>query len=153
MEQELTHALGEIVGIDCTRAQNPYGSTLVLDFGELSLPEDALPKERPRGWRRLTVYSPWRVQSQREIAFDWNVDGGAAGILPSLVRALVGATVVGFSTALPAWDLAIDFSNGLKLVVFGDFDDDRDTAWFITGTDGMSLSACPRARPLPESGT
>jgi hypothetical protein len=153
MGQDLEQILSQIVGLPCSRAQNPFGSTLTLDFGELILPKDALPKEKPRGWRRLTVYSPWRVQDDREILFDWNVDGGTRGMLPALVQMLVGSTVNSAATTLPAWDLTVDLSNGLRLCVFGDFDDAREAAWFITGSDGMAISARPRARPLPKTGS
>lgn len=149
MEQQLKHALSEIVGLRCAQAQNPYGSTLILDFGTMTLPQGALPHEKARGWRRLTVYAPWRVESAHEVLFDWNVDGGAKGMLGSLAQALTGTEVVATSTAPPAWDLVVDFSSKVRLLVFGDFNDDRDAAWFITGTDGMSISARPLARPLP----
>lgn len=153
MEQDLKRALSEIVGLRCAQAQNPFGSTLVLDFGALTLPKDALPREKPRGWRRLTVNSPWRVQSDEEVLFDWNVTGGSEGMLGPLVQSLSGDSVLAGWTTSPAWDLVLDFSRNVRLVVFGDFDDDRKAAWFITGTDGTSVSAEPQARPLLRDGS
>jgi len=153
MGRDIEDMLRDINGLRCAKAKNPFGSTLILDFGELLRPRDSLPNEKPRGWRRLTVYSPWRVQTNSEILFDWNVDGGAKGLLLQLLKPLEGLTVSSAIAKPPAWDLAIGFSNGLHLVVFGDFDDEREDAWFITGIDGSLAAARPRSRPLPTQDT
>lgn len=38
-----------------------------------------------------------------------------------------------------------------ELVVFGDFDDGREAAWFITGSDATSVYACQQAQRLVAS--
>ena len=147
MDDDILQVVSSLVGLRCSQAGNPIGSLLTLDFGEMSLPKDPLPKEVPIGWRVLTVYSPWRVQDEREVLFDWTIDGGAKGILRSLVKELEGATVLAAATSPPAWDLVVRFSNGASLQVFGDDGNGRTQAWFIIGTDGTDVSARPRARP------
>src|SRR5436309_2202733 len=148
MTLDLHTTLREIIGWPCVRAQNPHGSIISLDFGKLELPKDALPKEQPTGRRSITVYSPSRVEDDAAIHLDWNVDGGPDGRLRDLIRVFEEQQLVSADTEAPAWDLRMIFSNGLRLVVFGDFDDERDVAWFVTGTDGLMLSARPIARPL-----
>jgi hypothetical protein len=148
-DAQIKKSIAGIVNMRCTQSRNPIGSTLVLDFGPVALPRSPVPGEKPRGERRLTVYSPWRVQSDQEIVFDWNVDGGAGGRLPALVGALENANVRRVETRPPGWDLEVDFDNGLTLVVFGDVEDERDVAWFILDADAAAFSARPRVRPLP----
>ncbi|MFL5613008.1 MAG: hypothetical protein ACJ796_05040 [Gemmatimonadaceae bacterium] len=148
MTSDLHVALREIIGWPCVRAQNPHGSIISLDFGTLELAKDAVPKELPTGRRSITVYSPWRVEDDAAIHFDWNVDGGATGRLRELIRVFEGLQVVSTAAKAPAWDLRVVFSNGLCLVVFGDFHDERDFSWDLNGTDGLMLSARPIARPL-----
>ena len=148
MRDSVQASVAELIGVECVQALNGYGSILTLDFGDLSLPADAVPQEQPRGWRSLTVYSPWRVENGQEILFDWNVDGGVAGKLPELVKTLVGGVVAEVSTAPPGWDLTLRFDDNLKLVVFGDSTDDRDDAWFILSIDGTTVAAIPRVRSL-----
>ena len=129
-------------------AENPYGSILSLDFGALTLRKGDEPTAKTHGWRHLTVLSPWRLQSADEIIADWNVDGGANGKLHQLIQGLVGDTVVSAQTSGPAWDLALQWVSGLTLSVFGDATDDRDSAWFILGSDGIEASAVPILREL-----
>jgi hypothetical protein len=138
----------EIAGQKCERASNPHGSILSLDFGPLSLRPDEAPDSTPHGWRHLTVLSPWRLQTDREVISDWNVEGGAEGYVTSTLKLLIGQKVVSVETEPPAWDLRIRWENGLTLVVFGDCTDDRDDAWFILGTDGVEIGATPAVRPI-----
>lgn len=149
MTSTVQELVSQIVGTSCEVAENPYGSILSIDFGPLGLGPDDSADARMHGWRHLTVSSPWRVQDDHEILFDWNVDGGANGLLPRLLSLLVGQTVVSAFTKPPAWDLVLRFAGGFQLVVFGDRDDNRDDAWFILGTDGAKATARPVVRPLP----
>jgi hypothetical protein len=126
---------------------NPYCSILVIDLGPLAIPVGE-PPESLRGWRQLTVYSPWRIQTPESVLFDWNVDGGPSGLLPNLVKSIVGARVVRAATRPPAWDLEVHWSDGSALVVFGDITNDRDTAWFVLGMGGEAVSAKPSVKPL-----
>lgn len=142
--------VGELVGLLCEGLDNPIGSILRLDFGPLALRPDDPPMARPHGWRHLTVFSPWRVQTNREIISDWNVDGGPSGLIEPSLRHLVGRTVEAAVTRPPAWDLIVSFSGGIQLVVFGDCMDERDHAWFILGTDGIDIVAVPIVRPLED---
>lgn len=137
--------VGELVGQKCTEITNPYGSIVMIDFGPMAHPEGE-PPDALRGWRQLTVYSPWRVESPQEVAYDWNVDGGAAGLLPALVQSLVGQHVIDAETQPPAWDLVVSWSDGTRLVVFGDSTSHRDSAWFVLGIDGECVSADPVVR-------
>jgi hypothetical protein len=150
LETTLRRSAEHLRGLPCTCAQNPIGSTLTMDFGLLARSAAALPKERARGEHRLTIYSPWRVQDESEVLFDWNVDGGADGLLPRLVSTLEGSVVERVVLDAPAWDLRLEFSTGLVLVVFADFDDDREVAWYITARGMPSVSARPVARTLPK---
>ena len=135
-----TDAVAELVGLPCTEATNPYGSILSIDFGPL---DEAAPDVRSHGLRHLTVLCPWRLQTDAEVVLDWNVDGGASGFIAPTLRTLLGTEVVSATTRPPAWDLAISFSNGLTLVVFGDSLDVRSDAWFILGRDGLEVIAKP----------
>lgn len=138
----------QLVGTTCEMVTNPHGSILSIDFGPMSLPAEALPMERPHGWRHLTVLSPWRIDDADHVLVDWNVDGGANGRIAPLVQVLLGQTVESAHTAPPGWDLSLKWSNGLELRVFGDCDDYRDKAWMILGTDGVQASAKPVVRSL-----
>lgn len=150
MSVSVEDVVGELVGLLCEGLDNPIGSILRLDFGPLALRPDDPPTARPHGWRHLTVFSPWRVQTDREIISDWNVDGGPSGLIESSLRHLVGRTVEAAVTRPPAWDLIVSFSGGIQLAVFGDCTDERDHAWFILGTEGIDVVAVPIVRPLED---
>lgn len=143
---DLRALLADIVGQRCERATNPHGSILSLDFGALARRENDDSSSVAHGWRHLTIFSPWRLQSEDEILCDWNSDGGAGGVITTVLSQLEGQTAVSTATEPPAWDMTIQFSSGLQLVVFGDSTDDRDDAWFILGTDGKEGGATPVLR-------
>lgn len=145
---ELEIVVEQLPGLRCGAVDNPYGSILSVDFGEMGLRPDSLPDEKPHGWRHLTVYSPWRLDDGVEIIVDSNVDGGVHGSIGGLLQPLAGATVSAARVTAPAWDLVIEWTNGLRLSVFGDCDDDRDHAWMILGTDGVNAVAKPRVRAI-----
>ena len=69
-----------------------------------------------------------------------------SGALAVALSQLVGKTVVQVETKPPAFDLTIQWSNGLSLVVFGDSTPDRDDAWFIIGTDSEEIAGTPVRR-------
>ena len=150
MRTAILDVIEQLVGLRCEAADNPYGSILRLDFGDLGLRADDHPAARPHGWRHLTILSPWRVQSDTEVLVDWNVDGGANGLINPLVQQLVGQRVERTSTGPPAWDMSITFSGGVRLVIFGDRQDDRADAWFILGRDGIEVAAQPIIRPMED---
>lgn len=148
-KDDLRSAVGDLVGQRCERAENPAGSILSIDFGPLAVRTDDPPGAKPHGWRHLTVLSPWRLQSDELVIADWNVDGGPSGALPHVIHQLVGDRVVRAATTGPAWDLTLHWESGLVLVVFSDITDERDTAWFILGTDGLDVAAVPEVGDLP----
>lgn len=138
--------LHDIVGQRCERATNPHGSILSIDFGALGRrPDDDL-SATLHGWRHLSILSPWRIQDQQHILADWNTNGGRSGTISAAIEPLVGQRVLAAQTSSPGWDLTIQWSGGLSLVVFGDSNDDREDAWFILGTDGVEASAIPIIR-------
>jgi len=147
-ESAIQEVVSQMVGRRCEAASNPYGSTLSIDIGELRLRPGSAPGSKPHGFRHLTIYSPWRLENESEVILDWNVDGGAHGLINPLIQVLVGQTAISAVTSPPAWDLTIEFSGNMRLLVFGDADDDRDTAWFILGSDGVGASARPIMRLL-----
>lgn len=135
--------LQELVGQRCEAADNPLGSVVRFDFGPMGLGPMAGPGSKPHGWRHLTVESPWRLQTQREVLCDWNALGGKGGEIQGLVNQVVGQIVEAASSGGPAWDLHIRWANGITLVVFSDATEDREEAWSILGTDGLTLEAGP----------
>lgn len=136
----------ELVGLECSQISNPHGSILTVDLGPLSVADESDYQDLRQGLRQLTIYSPWRVESPQDVVFDWNVDGGPDGLLRKAIQSLVGHTIEYAETRGPAWDLEIRWSGGLRLVVFGDCTNSRDTAWFVLGTDGAEVSADPIVR-------
>jgi hypothetical protein len=148
MTNAVFQAVNDLVGLACTGAKNPYGSIISIDFGPLTLRVDDNALAEPHGWRHLTVLSPWRLQTAYEVILDWNVDGGANGLVGPGLQSLIGAAVESAETTLPGWDLVLIFSNGIQLLVFGDCLDERTDAWFILGTDGLEVAAQPVLREL-----
>jgi hypothetical protein len=144
--QLVIEAANDLVGLRCEQTANPIGSVLSIDFGEMVLAQDAIPGERPHGWRHLTIFSPWRLESADAVLVDWNVEGGAGGRIAPMIGTLVGDTVQEVQTAPPGWDLWIVWLSGLVLKVFGDVDDSREKAWMILGTDGLCITAVPICR-------
>jgi hypothetical protein len=145
---ELNSVVQQLPGLHCGAVGNPYGSILSVDFGEMGLRPNALPNETPHGWRHLTVFSPWRIDDDEEIIVDSNVNGGVHGSIAGLLSPLMKAVVSNARVSGPAWDLVVEWSNGLRLTVFGDCDDDRDYAWMILGTDGVNVVAKPKVRAV-----
>ncbi len=139
--EEHVHAL---IGQRCTGADNPVGSVIRLDIGELGLGPLSGPKSKPHGWRHLTVESPWRIQSRSKVLWDWNTPGGVGGDIEGALRDFVGATIMEAEVSPPGWDLRLVWSNGLEIVVFSDSTEDRDDAWSLLGTDGLTLTAGPQ---------
>ena len=141
--EDVLRLVGQLVGLPCTRVENPRGSILSIDLGDLgSRPGDTV-SDRPHGWRHLTVLAPWRIESNAAVLCDWNVEGGASGRIVELAASLVGKGIVAAATSPPGWDLRLDFDGGITLVVFGDATVDRDDAWFILGTDGAEGAGTP----------
>lgn len=139
----LSKLVQDIVGHVCEVAENPYGSVLSLDFGPMGRRANDAPDAKLHGWRNLVILSPWRLEDDVSVRADWNVEGGSEGELQEILKALTGHKVVSASTSGPAWDLRLEWSHGLRMVVFADSTDDRDDAWFILGTDGAEASAVP----------
>jgi hypothetical protein len=145
----LLEYLQELVGKRCERAENPIGSILLLDIGPLGRGPHQEPESVPSGWRSLTIESPWRLQDEEKVLCDWNARSGVAGEILNAIRGLVGHSVVRVHTSPPAWDLQIWWSNGMSLVVFSDSNEDRQDAWSILGTDGITITAGPRQGDVP----
>lgn len=134
----------EMVGQRCEGVDNPYGSIIRLDIGQLSLQPDEMPYGKPHGWRHLTIKSPWRLSSKQTVLCDWNDEGGTSGVIEKCASLIVGKTVIQISSAPPSWDLHVHFSDGTELFVFSDCDDSREEAWFILGREGIQVSASPQ---------
>jgi hypothetical protein len=139
--ERITSMVAELVGLRCERVENPHGSILSVDFGELGHRADDPPGAKTHGWRHFTVLSPWRIESSHEVICDWNVEGGTRGRISALAQVLVGQRVVRATTEPPGWDLKVSLSEGVVLAVFGDATCDRADAWFILGTDGAECGA------------
>lgn len=142
----LTGLIQQLVGQRCERVDNPHGSILRLDIGQLGTLPDDPPDALSHGWRHLTVLSPWRLQDKDYVACDSTDPGGAGGVIASYVTILNGRKIVSASVTEPAFDLEIEFKGGLNLVVFSNNGGVDDSAWFILGTDGLQVSAKPRRR-------
>jgi len=138
----IQQVLDELVGQRCEGVDNPHGSVLRLDIGPLGTRVDA-PDDPPHGWRHLTILSPWRLESRTEVVCDWNEPGGPTGSLLAKVQSLAGVAVTSATASPPGWDLVIEWSNGTRLLVFSDRNDNREDAWVILGTDGLELGAGP----------
>ena len=94
-----------------------------------------------RGTVELLVWCSWRLQGEAAVlASSAQEEAG----LPHL-DALVGATVAAIVCAAPAWDLVLDFSNGLRLQIFCDNVDPNSPAsqnWELWAGD-LYVSAGP----------
>lgn len=130
----------DLEGQPCCAAQNPYGSILLLDFGAMKTSVDASSSGGSRGWRSLSVLSPWRLETENHVLCDWNVTGGANGYIDAQISVLVGESVLEVETRPPGWDLRIKWSNGLVLLVFGDCTDLRGEAWYLLGDEGQEVA-------------
>ena len=90
--EELSRVLGELHGLTIEIVSNPIGSIIRVEMGPLEIPSDE-PDASPRGLRRLTILSPWRLQSPDEVICDWTDPGGSGGQLRELLSVLQGQTV------------------------------------------------------------
>lgn len=136
--------LRELSGVKCEGADNPHGSVIRFDLGELGLGPKQDATDVAHGWRHLTVLSPWRIQTPTLILGDWNADD-----ISPVLRERVGKRVEAAESAPPGWDLRIKWEDGVELLVFGDATIDRDDAWFILGTDGLEISGSPEFEATP----
>ncbi|MBK6423698.1 MAG: hypothetical protein IPF77_16060 [Gemmatimonadetes bacterium] len=142
--EALSAALQGPVGQPCTAVSNPIGSTIVIDIGDMRHVDDAS-AEHLQGWRRITIGSPWRLQTVHRVICDWNSDSSPDGELIASLAALVGVRLDAISISGPAWDMVTHWSNGYQLVVFSDSDDLREYSWFILGADGLEITVSPKA--------
>lgn len=149
MPNDVQAVLQQLVGQRCGGVDNPYGSILRLDLGPFGWQLDGPPTARRHGWRHLTVLSPWRLESTDEVLADWNLNGGFSGQILNRVQVLQGVTVTKAEASPPGWDLTMIWSNGLRLRVFCDSDEDRNDAWMILGTDGLELGVGPARAGSP----
>jgi hypothetical protein len=143
MTNDIQVVLKQLVGQRCEGVDNPYGSILRLDLGPLGRRSDDSLTAPLHGWRHLTVLCPWRLESPDEVLADWNLKGGFDGQILSRTQVLRGLTVAEVAASPPAWDLTLVWSNGLRLCIFSDSDEDRSDAWVILGTDGLELGVRP----------
>ena len=138
----IEEVLKQLEGQRCEGADNPYGSIIRFDIGPLGRPPDE-PEATPHGWRHLTIQSPWRLETANRVLGDWNTPGWPDHAISELIARLVGKVVLKAEASGPGWDLVLTWSDGTKLRVFSDSDEDGDDAWFILGTDGLELAAGP----------
>jgi hypothetical protein len=143
--EELSRVLGELHGLTIEIVSNPIGSIIRVEMGPLEIPSDE-PDASPRGLRRLTILSPWRLQSPDEVICDWTDPGGSGGQLRELLSVLQGQTVESAAAPGPAHDITLRLSSGHQLISFSDVDDTRDNAWFLLGGDGLALEVAPRRK-------
>lgn len=137
---EVASAVAQLRGLACTQADNPHGSILLIDLGPLAVPE-GLPAEAPkRGYRSLTIFCPWRLETATDVLGDWNGSGSTSERINQLLSSLVGVTVADAQVFPPSGDLRINFSNGTHLIVFVDSNGEAaDDAWSLLGTDGLEV--------------
>lgn len=147
---DIKRVLDELIGQRCEAVDNPLGSLLRLDIGPMGHRADDGPEDEAHGWRHLTVFSPWRLEDHERVICDWNFPGGKNGVLRSLIQHLLGSTVQAATASPPGWDLTLTMSNGLKLFVFSDSQDEGDDAWMVLGTDGLTLGVNPETETSPE---
>jgi hypothetical protein len=99
-----------------------------------------------RGEMELLVWSSWRLQTVTDILA--SSDQGDIGLVR--LPTLIGLSVVEVSAAPPAWDLFLEFSNGIRLLTFSDHvspDASIDQNWELW-VDGRHLQAGPGATLL-----
>jgi hypothetical protein len=138
------------IGLKCVNIINPAGSILVVDFDRADAIGTYSAEEPSTPWRSLTVLSPWRLSSATHVLADWNVDGGKGGLILPIMSRLCGTSVVSAHAAGPDWDLIMYFSDGTKITVFSDTLDDRESAWYVLGSDQLSIGFGPCASELPD---
>jgi hypothetical protein len=63
---------------------------------------------------------PWRIQTADAVVASWVDDNANDGPLVAALDRLIGARVIRTELSAPAFDLVLDFDNGLTLVVFAD---------------------------------
>lgn len=141
---DLSNYVHELIGQRCEGVDNPIGSILLLDIGPVGRGPHQEEDSSPSGWRHLTIESPWRLQDNARVICDWNAPGGKNGKIIQVVNALVGHLVTQAHTSPPSWDLQLSWSNGMSLLVFSDTNEDRQDAWSILGTDGITIVVGPR---------
>jgi hypothetical protein len=144
MPNSLDAIMTELTGQRCEQVDNPHGSILRLDLGEMSVPAAYPAGAQPHGWRHVTVLSPWRLADGERVICDWTDPGGAGGVLTDLIQVLKGQLVVAASSSPPSFDLRLQFGGGHQLTVFADVDDSRSDAWFVLGTDGTEIGVSPQ---------
>lgn len=124
---EFIASLNRLVGQVCWgfAAGKGTGSVISLDIGEKVLRESPLKNPHLTAKQRkykaefdLFIQCAWRLESKTQVicgAWDDNSEGG--DMLEGLQR-LVGQAINSIKVSKPAFDLAVNFNNGLVLRIF-----------------------------------
>lgn len=134
--------LQSLAGLRCNHVDNPLGSVIRFDLGPMDHSQ-VDPDAGVHGWRHLTILGPWRLEAEEQVIADWNIPGCPDEALLRILRRLEGDEVVAADGAPPGWDLVVHWRSGHRLSAFGDCDEYRHEAWFIIGTDGVTISMGP----------
>ena len=132
-------AVAQLVGLECSQAQNSIGSILLLDFGMLRAMALENPSLMSGAWT-LMVYSPWRLEDEDGAVADWNLQGGPNGSIGRLIATLANARVTSVEVLEPQGDLSVRFSTGHRLFVFVDSSAPGNDAWWLLGANGDEVA-------------
>lgn len=143
MPDKLLNVLLGLVGQRCTGADNPHGSVIRLDIGDLGPASGEPEHSKKHGWRHLTIQSAWRLESAEEVLASWDTSESDGEVLAERLRSLLDRKILAATAAPPAYDLAIELSGGVVLKVFCDCGDTETDCWFLLGTDGLEVGARP----------
>jgi hypothetical protein len=128
IERGMRDGVRALIGLECWGAVAGDGTALSLDFGR------KFPKDRPTPNFHLPPVvrenepefslfmrgTPWRVQTATGVVVGWMDDDPKDGPIDRTLERLVGSRVVRADLTAPAFDLMLEFDNGLTLAIFAD---------------------------------
>jgi len=130
LKKRFKRELSQLIGKECWGIVTSAGSHISFDFGE------KIPREKPLDNKYLSedvrkfeseysflIFCVWRVDYEQSVAFGaWTENE----IVEKDVKKFLGQRVIDIELSLPAYDLVITFSEGLKLKIFCDQTNEED---------------------------
>ncbi len=126
--EQLREITGGVLGETCWRASLSYGDELSLHMGaRLPYSQKSMAGKEKGSWILGTRLTPWRLDSASEILATSEED---PEILKQKVHAIEGTTITMLETSYPELALSVTFSNGCKLMLIPDAEDDSNLPYW-----------------------
>ncbi len=143
--EQLIQIISGIIGEICWKASLSYGDELTLHIGaRITYSQKSMAGKEKGAWILGTRATQWRIDGSSETLVSANDD---PEIIRQKVNAIKDSTIAGIETEYCNLALTVTFSNGCKLILLPNSEDDVDLPyWEMFTPHQMVLKVGPGGR-------